>query len=443
MSAAGNGPPKHNPKVPPKKDGGTPGTGSGTPVRDRPPPADGAGRGAGVPPPPGGTSKEGTPREDKPSLADYERLKEVVQRLTIEKEDALQEIDALVVSNRDFREREADLLEQQADLSILEMGDSKSTKVPPFTGTDKDEHSADIWLTNVTRLAEINSWKDEQTLSGCLLALKDVASVWRESETRLGSTSLSTWPRFQAAFLARFQEAKSAVEQVSIISNLKQQQKESVRDYFDRVNNSVHLSAHDSLLAMKVDATVTTADQGFQACITHFMRVHYVSGLKPEVRRLVEAKFSSLKTKEDLVKAAVEAEVASGQEARHIASLQEELAALRMSAGGQYSSRGRGSSRGSRGGSSRGGSSRGGASGSSGGLSHRQKVSNRTTWIFCFKCKQWGKHRANECKYSEAQVRDLKPQDENKVPSGAPFDPHFNLQQTGGSLSGVSTDAKN
>ena len=82
-------------------------------------------------------------------------------------------------------------------------------------------------------MAEINSWKDEQTFSGCLLALKDVASVWRESETQLGSTSLSTWPRFQAAFLARFQEAKSAVEQVSIISNLKQQQKESVRDYFD------------------------------------------------------------------------------------------------------------------------------------------------------------------------------------------------------------------
>ena len=184
------------------------------------------------------------------------------------------------------------------------MGDSKTTKVPPFTGTDKDEHSADIWLTNVARLAEINSWKDEQTLNGCLLALKEVASVWRESETRLGSTSLTTWPRFQQAFLARFQEAKSAVEQVSIISNLKQQQKESVRDYFDRVNNSVHLSAHDSLLAMKADATVTT--------------VHYVSGLKPEVRRLVEAKFSSLKTKEDLVKAAVEAEVASGQEARHL-----------------------------------------------------------------------------------------------------------------------------
>ena len=166
---------------------------------------------------------------------------------------------------------------------------NKSTKVPPFTGTDKDEYSADIWLTNVARLGELNNWKDEQILNGCWLALKDVASVWRESETHLGSTSLTTWPRFQEAFLSRFQEAKSAVEQVLIISNLKQGQKESVRDYFDRVNNSVHLSGNDSLVAMHLDRNFTTADEGFKACITHFMRVHYVSGLKPEIRRLVEA----------------------------------------------------------------------------------------------------------------------------------------------------------
>ena len=67
-------------------------------------------------------------------------------------------------------------------------------------------------------------------LSGCLLALKGIASVWHESETRLGSTSLTTWAKFQEAFLSRFQDAKSAVEQVSIISNLKQGPKESVRD---------------------------------------------------------------------------------------------------------------------------------------------------------------------------------------------------------------------
>ena len=75
--------------------------------------------------------------------------------------------------------------------------------------------------------------------------------------------SLSTWVLFKAAFLVRFQEARSAVEKVSIISNLKQTNKESVRDYFDRVNNSVHLSAHSSLVEMRTDATKTSADHGF------------------------------------------------------------------------------------------------------------------------------------------------------------------------------------
>ena len=167
---------------------------------------------------------EGNP--DRVSLADYERLKDVVKRLSDEKSAAYVEIDLLVKDNKDLKKREEDLLEHQADLSILDMEGGKSTKVPPFTGTDKDEYSADIWLTNVARLGELNNWKDEQILNGCLLALKDVASVWRESELRLGSTSLTTWARFQEAFKSRFQEAKSAVEQVSIISNLKQGQKE-------------------------------------------------------------------------------------------------------------------------------------------------------------------------------------------------------------------------
>ena len=91
------------------------------------------------------------------------------------------------------------------------------------------------------------------------------------------------------------------------------------------------------------------------------MHVHYVVRLKPEVRRLVEANFSSLKTKKYLVKAAVEAEIASGQEAQHIATIKAELAALHLSAGqSQFSGRGRAFTHGSRGAH---GSSRGGAAG--------------------------------------------------------------------------------
>ena len=71
-----------------------------------------------------------TPREEVTwvSLADYEGLREVVKRLSA-----------------DLRRKEEQLLEQQADLSILNMSDgNKSSKVPPFTGAVKDEYSADI-----------------------------------------------------------------------------------------------------------------------------------------------------------------------------------------------------------------------------------------------------------------------------------------------------------
>ena len=37
------------------------------------------------------------------------------------------------------------------------------------------------------------------------------------------------------------------------------------------------------------------------------------------------------------------------------------------------------------------------ASGALSGPTHCQKVAARTKWINCFKCKQWGKHQANEC----------------------------------------------
>ena len=87
--------------------------------------------------------------------------RQVVKKLSDVKSAAFLEIDALLIDNKDLRKREEELLEHQADLSILDMEGNKSTKVPPFTGTDKDEYSADIWLTNVNRSGELNNWKDE------------------------------------------------------------------------------------------------------------------------------------------------------------------------------------------------------------------------------------------------------------------------------------------
>ena len=68
------------------------------------------------------------------------------------------------------------------------------------------------------------------------------------------------------------------------------------------------------------------------------------------------------------------------------------------------------------------------ASGVASGLTHCQKVAARTKWINCFKCKQWGKHRANECRLSQDKISALTPHDPEKQPlwepKGSQFDIH-------------------
>ena len=64
---------------------------------------------------PNSDSGGSTPRAEgvnpRVSLADYERLKEVVKRLSDEKSAAYAEIDLLVNDNKDLKKREEDLLD--------------------------------------------------------------------------------------------------------------------------------------------------------------------------------------------------------------------------------------------------------------------------------------------------------------------------------------------
>ena len=68
----------------------------------------------------------------------------------------------------------------------------------------------------------------------------------------------------------------------------------------------------------------------------------------------------------------------------------------------------------------------------------------------CYKCRQWGKHRANECKYTAAQIAALPPMNPNKPPSGTPYDSYYNLPLSGGPVGSLgasggspSPDSKN
>jgi len=346
----------------------------------------------------------------------------------------------------------SDLNQLEAEImSVTASGERSGTKVPVFNGEGSlDANSPTLWLTNLEQLAKANKWTDAQQLSAGLLSLQGLAGLWRESESRVNPDCFASLEQFKKSFLTRFQPTQSAVEAVKIISSLKQKSEENVRAFYDRVSNAVFLSSQEALEDFQTEWGDPNVEptRGYNAARTHFVRVHFVSGLKPSIRTVVEAKFSTLTTKEKLINAAIEAEVACSSESRRVMELEAEIAALRLATGGgpgrsfsgppRFQSAGRG-----RGGSNPGGNpghySTGGAGGygssssssSTGGLTHKMKVALRENWSYCQKCGQWGKHRANECKLSQSRISTLQAMDPARPPPGGPRDPVFDgvLQQ--------------
>ena len=253
------------------------------------------------------------------------------------------------------------------------------------------------------------------------MALKGPAGEWWSYLQRRDKASIDTLEKFIKEFQGQFEETASAAESVKWISNLVQKPNEPGKDFFFRVGNSTFLSCQAALEELKSDATLTSAEQGFNACLNHFSRVLFVNGLKPGVKAIIESKFSSMKDTKSLLGAVVEAEIAAQARGDRVHSLEVEIAALQRQAKSWQSSSGGAKSSNTKGQ----GQNQGPGQGSSSGLTHRQKVAARTKWINCFKCKQWGKHRANECRLSAEKLAALTPQNPDQAPSGEPRDAQF------------------
>jgi len=289
-------------------------------------------------------------------------------------------------------------------------------------------------------------------LSNAILALDGDAAEWRWSQKNWHPEWFQDLAQFKIAFRDRFCKAKTAVEAVRITAGLKQKQGESVRTYFDRCNSAVWLSSEDDLSSARIEWATTKTQAEVKALVDAYTRhlmwsvkCSFVNGLRASVRNVVEAKFSELDTQEKLIKAAVEAETATGSmESGRIQELEAEINAMRLQvgAGGQRFSGARGGSsgRGGRGGGrGRGGQQHGGApaqqtqaaaqqggsSSPSNAFNHKMKIAMRSEWKLCYKCGQWGKHLANECKYKPKQIASMVRHDNDPHPAGPPSDPLF------------------
>ena len=443
----------------------------GPPPRKGPPPPKGASgetpRGTSASAPGSGSR---TPEEEVPRefLNRYHQLLAKLNTVNERKEHYKQELlavkeqlDAACLNETELVARLREL-ERQVDrevkvevVQVDTMAEGRAGRIPHFNGNSSDLFSPALWLGNVDELSKTHKWDEPQRLSSALLCLQGPAGKWREMLEMKDSPSLATWAAFKESFLARFQPSTTAVAAVKLLSNLRCKSGEPVHDFYDHVTTSVYKASEEALQkeVRGWGEDCENQKKGFDAARDHFTIAYFVNGLPPSIRSIVEAKFSSLVTPEDFLKAAVEAEVATSESSSSgkIMELEQQIAALRLSTGSGGAGRGGGAPRfynNPPAGRGRGGANPGGNPGSNpgsnapgSGLSHRARVALRSNWILCHKCGQWGKHLARECRVGAQKLATLQRQDPNKPPPGPPRDPWFDAAVA--SLDSSTSDAKN
>ena len=234
------------------------------------------------------------------------------------------------------------------------------------------------------------------------------------------STSLSTLNEFKKVFLERFDKTQSVLEAQCLISNLRQSSDEDVQDFFKRVSTCVMLSFKESIIDMKKE----------------FKRL-FISGLRTEIHQQAESNLSTCKDNQVLLRCALTAEVSlsnpatsscSLSEVVEINNLRQELAAMRLATAGAPQNRhpvGNWSQNRARTGASTGGNfppARTSAPPPQGQsdpniANFRQRIALRRDRVYCDKCGQWGTHKANGCRFSQAKINSLRRQDPRNPPT--------------------------
>ena len=157
--------------------------------------------------------------------------------------------------------------------------EAKSNKKLPEFHAEESTLSASLWLVDCEHTKGYNNWSDQQTLDAMILALKGKALSWRETLTLAESPNLQRLDLFITAFTERFIPNKTVLQCVSAVSDLKQKNNEAIRDYYDRVQRGILLSL-DS-----VRRTCTVGEKpGFDKCVQHFIKIHFIFGLRTNIK---------------------------------------------------------------------------------------------------------------------------------------------------------------
>ena len=135
---------------------------------------------------------------------------------------------------------------------------------------------------------------------------------------------------FCVAFLERFSVQTSAVETIKLVSDLRQGPSEKVVDFHDRVRSVIMTFGKDRKAHYQA-ANQEDQRAGYHECLIDMIKMHFVGGLRPLIREVVESRYASLTDKVMLLNAAKEVEIAvSVGPDKRLMELEAEIAAFHV-----------------------------------------------------------------------------------------------------------------
>ena len=341
-----------------------------------------------------------------------------------------------------LKELEAELAAEKAKMN------HRNISVPTFEEPTATT-SAELWLSNVERLQKAIGAKDDAMLNAALCALKGKAGTWRENmELDKDCQEVKDFKVFKKAFLVRFGKDRSASDLLALLQNVSQKSGEGVRDFSDRLG--VGLKTLANALVNEVpddeadvdDDGQNVADQlrdrvndarreGFLLAFRELQSLYFCSGLTTDLRKLIEPKFGEFKNYNEMVEKACEFErafksvnpvpMAGVQSSDAFASFTNELKSLNtMLRSTQSGQKPRGGQQQQQQQQQQNSGQKAPDPVARARLNARVQKAKEFRW--CSKCKQWGRHVANECRARKTEIAALTPMDPTAPPpDGTPL----------------------
>ena len=328
-------------------------------------------------------------------------------------------------------------LADRGDDSVLGAIDlTAAGAINQWSNAPSDQETAEDWLESVNTVKGIKQWSDAQALKAMVFNLRGEARTWYTTmKNDVDGDPVDTLANFIKAFLERFRTLKTPSEVISLISNLKQKQGESVQAFWDRVNHSFHEATKKEMLELEGNEDAKRGARLFARGLT---QKFYVAGLNQELQRLVSAQLSELGDSKTLVKKCVELKASQTQNKKTVVaemsaredSIMKELNALRSKLAGADKGSGNSTSyaKATKTGQTNTNTTKGQNAKKKPAKPFTvdpERVAKRREWVYCHGCYTWGKHFQRECKATAQELSTLRQENGREKPTGSATDRYY------------------